>query len=67
LSIADKFLDENSDNLYGEPHPSRMGVRHARRIVVKARSWSLISCMLQLQGLLATVRPAHLQAVGSSK
>ncbi len=35
LSIADKFLDDNSENLYGEPHPSRMGVRHARRIVVK--------------------------------
>jgi hypothetical protein len=67
LSIADKFLDENSDNLYGEPHPSRMGVRHARRIVVKARSCLLTSCTLQLQGLLATARPAHLQDARSSK
>ena len=38
LSIADKFLDDSTDNLYGEPHPSRTGVRHARRIVVKACS-----------------------------
>lgn len=34
LSVAEKFLDD-SERLYGEPHPTRFCVRSARRIVVK--------------------------------
>ena len=51
LSIADKFLDDSTDNLYGEPHPSRRGVRHARRIVVKACSRVKSRCNAQTWAL----------------
>lgn len=37
LSVAEKFLDD-SERLYGEPHPTRFCVRSARRIVVKVCS-----------------------------
>ena len=37
FSVVEKFLDD-SERLYGEPHPSRCCVRSARRIVVKARA-----------------------------
>lgn len=32
--MAEKFLDD-SERLYGEPHPTRYCVRNSRRIVVK--------------------------------
>jgi hypothetical protein len=38
FSVVEKFLDD-SERLYGEPHPSRCCVRSARRIVVKARQF----------------------------
>ena len=37
LAVAEKFLDD-SERLYGEPHPTRHCVRSSRRIVVKVPS-----------------------------
>lgn len=37
--MAEKFLDD-SERLYGEPHPTRYCVRNSRRIVVKVSSCS---------------------------
>lgn len=37
LAVAEKFLDD-SERLYGEPHPTRQCVRNSRRIVVKVQS-----------------------------
>ena len=36
--MAEKFLDD-SERLYGEPHPTRHCVRSSRRIVVKVQSF----------------------------
>ena len=38
LAVAEKFLDD-SERLYGEPHPTRHCVRSSRRIVVKVQSF----------------------------
>ena len=47
LAVTEKFLDD-SERLYGDPHPTRYCVRNSRRIVVKVSSCSSTLSTLQI-------------------
>lgn len=58
--MAEKFLDD-SERLYGEPHPTRYCVRNSRRIVVKVSSphcWSNACANKRSCGEISTWRAA---------